>query len=191
MRSLTVYALRNPLFALSFIFSRLPFWVLLLSFSLGYIDGSSTVFMAVFVLFSRGYVEQEISFGRPVSRFFSTALIKPLLVITGVFLFVAAYPFLLYFLASEDIYIQTGFIILLILAAYMLLFAGRETFGMNTFGVRGLKKPSESFFMRMLIVFFWIYILTGGDKIWFVVPSLIVILVLETYQFTRKYEGII
>ncbi len=191
MRSLLYYFARKPLFTLAFIFSRLPFWALLLAFSLGYIDGTSTVFAAVFVLFSRGYVEQEISFGRPVARFLSTALIKPLLIITGVFLFVAAYPFLLYFLASEDIYIQTGFIILLILAAYLLLFAGRETFGVNTFGVRGLAKPSGSLSVRLLITFFWFYVLAGGDHVLLIVSALVTIFMLEAYQFTRKYEGII
>ncbi|QAR31936.1 hypothetical protein EP073_00525 [Geovibrio thiophilus] len=191
MRSLFLYFARNPLFALAFIFSRLPFWALLISFSFGYIDAPGTVFTAVLVFFSRGYVEQEISFGHPVSRFFSTALIKPLLIITGIFLFVAAYPFLLYFLASEDIYIQTGFIILLILAAYLLLFAGRETFGLNTFGVRGLRKPSGSLSVRLLITFFWVYILAGNDHLWLIIPALLTVFILEVYQFTKKYEGII
>lgn len=191
MYSLFNYCTHNPIFAISFIFSRIPLWVLLAMFSLGYLDPINTGFGAIFLLFARGYVEQEISVGVPTLSFFKTAVLKPLLVIIGIFLFIAVYPFLLYFLASEDIYMQTGFMILLIFAVYLWITAGREAFGVSVFGIKGLKRPTGKVSIRILITFLWIYVLTGQDGFYFTIPTLLTILFLEFYQFTVKYEGII
>lgn len=191
MQNIFPYFARNPLFSLAFIFSRIPFWVLIAAFSFGYTDGVSTVFAAAVMLFSRGYVEQEISADAPLPRFLSASVFRPLLTLFSILLFVLAYPLLLYFLATEDIYIQTGFIILLILTAYLLLYAGSDRFGLSTFGIRGLKNPSGSFFARAAIFFLWFYILIGGDMPFFVILAFAVIMFLEVYDFTKRYEGII
>jgi hypothetical protein len=191
LQNILPYLAQNPLFSLAFIFSRIPFWVLIASFSLGYIDGISALIGVAVALFSKGYVEQEISSASPIIRFLSTSVFKPLLALMTILLLVMAYPFLLYFLATEDIYIQTGFIVLLIFTAYILLYARLDRFGLETFGVRGLKRPSGSWPARFTIFFFWLYILFGGDKPIFIVTAFSIIMFLEVYDFTKRYEGIL
>jgi hypothetical protein len=66
----------------------------------------------------------------------------------------------------------------------------RESFGKSTFGLSSLPQP-RSFGLRLIVVFFWVYVIFGGDFAAYTTIAMIVILLLEMYIFTKKYEGII
>jgi hypothetical protein len=190
VNSLTGYLIDNPIFAVSFIFSRIPFWVLYFAFALGYMDGLSAVLAAVVILFAKGYVNQEVCAGNSAGAFFSTALLGPLKLLLGLILFVLLYPLLIVFLSAAPLLDQFLMLALIGCGVVFWLLKRRESFGKSTFGLSSLPQP-RSFGLRLIVVFFWVYVIFGGDFAAYTTIAMIVILLLEMYIFTKKYEGII